>query len=130
MDEALAEWKALEASLQGQKETVPEAVRRAVTPPPPRRDVIEVVAPQGDRRTVVLQEPVTLVGRSRERCEIPLEDTETSRIHLKIVREDGEAYAFDMGSHNGTFVAGQAVKAVKLAEGMEVRVGNTVLRYL
>jgi hypothetical protein len=130
MVEALEDWRRIEASVQGQKESVPEAVLRAVSPPPVRHDVVEVISPQGDRRTVHLSEPVTLVGRSREKCAIALDDTETSRIHLKLVREDGEVYAFDMGSHNGTFVAGQVVKAVKLAEGMEIRVGNTVLRYL
>jgi serine/threonine protein kinase len=130
MGEALEAWKGVEASVHGRESSVPEAVLRAVSAPPDRHDVLEVIGTQGDRRVFSLDEPITLVGRSREACRIVLDDTEISRVHVKIVREDGEAYAFDMGSHNGTFVGGQPTRAVKLAEGMEIRVGNTLLRYL
>lgn len=130
LDDLLEDWETLETACADEPEETPEAVRDLLAPPGSKRDAVEIRTEGAEARTELLLHPVTLVGRSRSRCALCLDDVEVSRVHLKIVREEGEIYAFDMGSHNGTFVAGQEVRAVKLLEGMEIRIGNTLLRVL
>jgi len=130
MEDLMQAWDRLVEGYAGEGGEVHETVQRVLSPVPARHAVLEITGEEHSVRTVTLDESVTLIGRSGARCNLPVDDPQISRIHLKIVREEGEAYAFDMGSHNGTFVGHQQVKAVRLSEGMEIRIGNTALRYL
>ncbi|GEM_PF-2757854 len=130
MRELLDDWTRLEEETDRKNETIPDAVRKALSPPPSRRDVVEIRGGGRDGEIVPLSEPVTLLGRSAQRCDILLGDPEVSRVHLKIIRDEGEVYAFDMGSQNGIQVGNQTVRSIRLTEGMEIRIGDTILRYL
>jgi serine/threonine protein kinase len=130
MEALLEAWSELEARCTSHGRKVPERIQRALSPPPAHDDVLEVAPPGGTVQAVTLSDAVTLIGRSRSRSTVAVEDPQVSRVHLKIVREDADAYAFDMGSNNGTFVGNQQVKAVRLSPGMEIRIGNTSVRYL
>ncbi|MHC5038575.1 MAG: protein kinase domain-containing protein, partial [Planctomycetota bacterium] len=130
MEELLKCWDDIENACKTPEDPVPESVRNLILPPKPRHDVLEIRGGDRDGEAVTLIEPITLIGRSHLRCNLPIDDPQISRVHIKIVREEGEAFVFDMGSHNGTFVGNQQVKAVRLTEGMEIRIGGTQLRYL
>ena len=85
-----------------------------------------LVLPDG-QRVPVGTEPV-VVGRLPE-CTIVLEDPNVSRRHAEIRRQDGDVAVVDLRSTNGTRVNGLPVRERVLADGDEISVGTTVLRF-
>lgn len=79
------------------------------------------------RRVPLGEEPVT-IGRLPD-CEIVLSDPNVSRRHAEVRRDAGEFVVVDLGSTNGTRVNGAGVKERRLADGDEITVGNTRLRF-
>jgi two-component system, cell cycle response regulator len=79
---------------------------------------------------IPIDQPRVTLGRGAE-CSIVLQDESVSRIHAEIVRhETGNAVIRDLGSTNGTFVAGQRVKEAALNQGDKVLLGRrTILKY-
>jgi predicted component of type VI protein secretion system len=61
---------------------------------------------------------------------IVLNDTAVSRQHAKVFVRDGRHWIADLNSSHGTFVNGAKVTLHALHDGDEVRLGNTVLRYV
>ena len=72
----------------------------------------------------------TVIGRGRD-VQLRVEDVGISRAHSRIVRTmDGKFFVEDLGSTNGTFVAGRKVERAELHSGDRVQVGpNVVLRF-
>jgi len=72
-----------------------------------------------------------VVGRDEEECDFVLVDRMASRRHCRFVRLDDRSWAVeDLGSSNGTFVNKKRVtERTPLADGAEVRVGDTMLRF-
>ena len=69
------------------------------------------------------------MGRSSQ-CGVTLEDGLVSRVHAQIVARNGGYYLADNGGANGTTVGGVRVSGeVALADGSEIRLGDTVLRF-
>jgi two-component system, cell cycle response regulator len=64
-------------------------------------------------------------------AEITLEDDSVSRKHSRIIhRGDGVYDIEDLGSTNGTYVAGALVSGkVRLLDGVRVQVGHTLMRF-
>jgi len=64
------------------------------------------------------------IGRSSE-CDVQLLDHQLSRVHARIERRDDGYWLEDLGSRNGTFLAGTRVSApVRLAPGDELSLGG------
>jgi two-component system cell cycle response regulator len=70
------------------------------------------------------------IGRGRE-ANVRIEDVGISRTHSRIVRTmEGKFVVEDLGSTNGTFVAGVKVERVEIRTGDRVQIGpNVVLRF-
>ena len=84
----------------------------------------KLISIDGDR-PIVLAKDVTVVGRKRGVCDVYIDRSSVSKLHCVIVKTDGLLFIRDLGSTNGTKVAG-----VKVAE-REVGVGYAVeLRHL
>jgi DNA-binding winged helix-turn-helix (wHTH) protein len=82
-----------------------------------------------DGREQPLPEGSHVIGRDVS-ASISLRSPKVSREHARIVIEGGVAMLEDLGSKNGTFVHGQAVKApVRLADGDEIRIGAFQLTF-
>jgi hypothetical protein len=76
--------------------------------------------------TYELQTPVTLLGRGTD-CDLRVVDGGVSRHHAELRVEDNQVVLVDLGSTNGTFVNGQAVRRVALTDGTNVTLGRTTL---
>lgn len=77
--------------------------------------------------SVPLKETGVLLGRNPE-CTIVLDDEYASGRHARVYLDDGRWYVEDLGSTNGTYVAGERLSSpVVVHEGTRVRIGTTVL---
>lgn len=68
------------------------------------------------------------IGRIYEN-EIYLRDAKVSRLHAFIVYENKAHVLYDAQSTNGTFVNGKKVTNHRLADGDQIKIGNTTLTY-
>ena len=70
-----------------------------------------------------------LIGR-RGKSDISLTGTEVSKSHALLFQLDARHFVRDLGSRTGTFVNGEQVRQRLLEFGDEIRVGDTIFRYL
>jgi len=71
--------------------------------------------------------PMTMtIGREHDN-NIELKDPEVGRYHARILYERGKFMLEDLDSSTGTWVNGERVQQTALADGDEIRVGNTEL---
>lgn len=69
------------------------------------------------------------IGRGGE-CDLVLAESSVSRRHARVLRRGGGIWVEDLGSRNGTFVNGVAVKSHELAIGDRVQLGPKVVLLL
>src|SRR5262249_23609804 len=70
-----------------------------------------------------------LVGRSRRaHLRLPAKDMYFSRVHFLVEINPPQCRLLDLGSRNGTYVNGQRVETVDLADGDQIKAGHTVFR--
>ena len=80
----------------------------------------------GNRR-ILLGEGETLIGRAPD-VAVSIASARVSRHHARITVVDGRATLEDLGSKNGTFLAGRRITgASELASGDEIEVGPVCL---
>lgn len=79
------------------------------------------------RRVEIGEEPVT-IGRLPE-CDIVLSDPNVSRRHSEVRRRGNDFVVIDLGSTNGTKVNGAGVRERRLADGDDITLGSTVIRF-
>ncbi|HVE45945.1 MAG TPA: DUF3662 and FHA domain-containing protein [Acidimicrobiales bacterium] len=85
-----------------------------------------LVLPDGSR-VGISDEPVT-IGRLSD-CDVPVNDESVSRRHAEVRRQGSDIVVVDLGSTNGTKVNGAGVRERRLADGDEITVGSTRLRF-
>jgi hypothetical protein len=85
-----------------------------------------LVLPDG-RRVQLGEEPVR-IGRLPD-CAIALSDTQASRHHAEIRRDERGFVVVDLGSLNGTTVNSVSVQEHALADGDVIGIGETEIRY-
>jgi hypothetical protein len=78
-------------------------------------------------RIGVGDDPVTL-GRAGD-CQVVLADPTVSKRHAELRREGTDVVIVDLGSTNGTKVNGTGVRERALADGDEIRIGATLMRF-
>jgi DNA-binding winged helix-turn-helix (wHTH) protein len=82
-----------------------------------------------DRR-IVLAEGVNTVGRQVD-CDVHVNDVSVSRLHARVILDDGQARVEDLQSKNGTKVRGHAVsEPARLAPGDIVAFGVVEAQFL
>jgi hypothetical protein len=109
----------------------PGALRtlRGRRPAPPLRHVLVVAAPGIAPRRLALREEVLTIGRLPP-SDLVLAGDDVSRRHCRVQPEGMRLRLVDLGSTNGTFVAGERIAApVLLDPGMSFQVGGWRLRY-
>lgn len=80
------------------------------------------------KRHILSDEPV-LLGRGSENT-IVLENDSVSRRHCRIERRGRVYYVMDLESTNGSYVNDDLVTEMQLRRGDQVKVGDTILKYL
>ena len=81
------------------------------------------------RRVALPHRGVLVVGRASD-ADVRIEGQSVSRRHAEIVVADGEVRVDDLGSHNGTYVNGEATTGSRiLASGDTVLLGEVALLY-
>jgi len=83
--------------------------------------------PEKGQRLDIASERVT-IGRSVI-CNVALTDDAVSGTHCEIIASEAGFLLRDLGSTNGTWVAGVRVREAWLEPGMPLRVGHTVIRF-
>jgi hypothetical protein len=81
-----------------------------------------------DGRRVPLGEQPLVIGRNND-CGVVVADARASRQHAEIQAQGNGFVVHDLDSMNGTLVNGTAIRQHPLADGDEIRLGNTVLRF-
>ena len=77
---------------------------------------------------ITLTKDVTLVGRSRELCDLVIDKGSVSKLQCVIVKTDGLLFIRDLGSTNGTKVNGQKVVRGALLPGDELAFASVKFR--
>ena len=75
-----------------------------------------------------LTDPTVRLGRDASN-QIEIHDTEVSRRHAELRREDGEYRVVDLDSSNGTYVNGRRLTTSLLGSGDQLQLGGTLLLY-
>lgn len=107
--------------------------------PEPPRDLMDEPIEAGSRLIIiggadrgqefVLGDGDTSLGRGLDN-DIVLADIAVSRKHTLVCREGGRFVVRDLGSGNGTLVNGQRMETQVLADGDQIELGNTLLRFV
>lgn len=63
------------------------------------------------------------IGRSQE-CELKINDSSVSRMHARVIIDNGDVIIEDLNSANGTYVNNQRVKLSKISRYDILRLGN------
>jgi two-component system cell cycle response regulator len=78
---------------------------------------------------LTLPRDVNVLGREGN-VEVTVKDDSVSRQHARISQRDGHYEIEDLGSTNGSYVAGALVSGrVRLIDGVRVQLGNTIFRF-
>jgi len=78
--------------------------------------------------TFPLRKKVINMGRDSSN-EIVIDDPKSSRQHAKIKLEGDNFVIYDLASSNGTLVNGEKITSVKLNDGDEIKIGDTVFAF-
>jgi hypothetical protein len=99
----------------------------------PRVAKVELGNDAGYERFVVHEAELArglLIGRY-DRCQIGAQDQAMSRVHLLLIRDGEEVWVVDTASSNGTTMAGEPLRRVKMRDGVALILARTVcLRWL
>ena len=89
---------------------------------------LTVHTPGQAERVYRIEQPETLIGRGPA-AHLCVADDSISREHVAILLEGDEFQVEDLQSTNGTRVNGKRVRSARLADGDEIQIGQTRLRF-
>lgn len=82
-----------------------------------------------DHTLVRLTQPTTTIGRAAN-CDLFCDDPSISRRHAEILKTCDGFFLQDCNSTNGTFVDGRQITKTKLADNVQIRIGNHIFKFL
>ena len=88
----------------------------------------EVAVLRWNGERCVLDKRRSVLGRSRD-VDVRIDDANVSRRHAEIVQEGSTYWLVDLGSTNGTEVAGRRVQRARLDDGSRFTVGETTVTF-
>jgi len=92
--------------------------------------LLKFVNEAGQEETVHVgpDRPEVVIGRNKE-CELRTRNNTVSRLHAKVVYQDGKYMALDLGSANGTYYKRQKVSEVELEDGETLFCGSLPVEF-
>lgn len=75
-----------------------------------------------------LNKPRVILGRRGGGADFEVDDPEVSRWHCAVEVKDSAIWLKDLESTNGTYYDNERTRAAMLQDGIEFRIGSTVLR--
>ncbi|MCA9050915.1 MAG: FHA domain-containing protein [Planctomycetaceae bacterium] len=78
---------------------------------------------------LLLRGPMAVVGRSPGQCDVVIADIRISRVHCLVSPERSGVFIEDVSSTNGTWVSGQRIQRVRLADRVLVHLGPIAFRF-
>lgn len=86
------------------------------------------LVPSDGAKPILITRDVTVVGRSRELCDLYLRQSSVSKLQCLIAKTDGLLFIRDLGSTNGTKVNGQRISRGALLPGDELAFASVKFR--
>ena len=83
----------------------------------------------GEERSFGIGEGSYMIGRDAH-CDVVVDDPYVSGVHSRLVIKNKVAQLFDLGSANGTKVAGRRVDFADITSGTLIEVGNSRLTFV
>jgi len=111
-----------DASLKAGRYTVRAQIREGALGLP----AASLILPDGSR--IGLESEPVVIGRMPE-CTVVLNDANVSRRHAEVKRQGSDVVVVDLQSTNGTRVNGLPIRERVLADGDDITVGTTILRF-
>ncbi len=90
--------------------------------------LVILYGPDMGRRMQLGEEPF-VIGRV-EPADLCIPQESVSRRHSRVFRRDARHYIEDLGSTNGTFVNDVLVKEQILENGVQIKIGRSILKYM
>lgn len=87
----------------------------------PTAILIKIVDEDGNQQSFRFSQSFT-IGRE-ESCDVRISSPGVSREHVKIVNEENNWQLTDLNTTNGTYLDGQRIERIKIAESLTVRLG-------
>jgi len=78
---------------------------------------------------VALENAQLTIGRDHG-CDFQISERNVSRSHCRLTRHSETFWLEDLGSTNRTLLNGQAIDKKPLADGDQIRIGNTVVKFI
>jgi hypothetical protein len=96
----------------------------------PADRIISLMVTSGPSNGVIytLNKPRVILGRRAGGADFEVDDPEVSRWHCCVEVKDGAIWLKDLDSTNGTYYEDERTRAAMLQDGIEFRIGSTVLR--
>lgn len=118
----------------GRAEAAKNVLAELVVEPPglklPADKLITLTAISGaaSGKTLTLEKPHVILGRQGGGADFEVDDAEVSRWHCALEVKDGTIWLKDLESTNGTYYDNERTRAAMLGDGIEFRIGSTILR--
>jgi len=93
------------------------------------RPILRRKVSEGNFQEHIVEGPTCTVGRSRE-CDITINDTSLSRLHMRLEERDGSWFVVDNNSSNGTFLNRRKITEAPLIHGDIVITGRVQFTFV
>ncbi|HEV8385046.1 MAG TPA: FHA domain-containing protein [Candidatus Acidoferrales bacterium] len=118
------------ARSEGAHEVLAEMLKDAPELKLPADRIISLAVTSGLSNGTVhtLNKPRVILGRRGGGADFEVDDPEVSRWHCAVEVKDGAVWLKDLESTNGTYYDNERTRAAMLQDGIEFRIGSTILR--
>src|SRR5215469_3874609 len=94
-----------------------------------RPEIALLIETAGHRRKVVVSKSPFTIGRAED-CDAAIADFRVSRLHARVLSENGQHFIVDAGSRHGTFVNGTRIDRANLKNNDEITLGVSGLKLI